>query len=233
MKYLVVIPARGGSKRAPGKNIRPLGGKPLINWSIHLAKKIFETGEILVSTDDEEIAAIAKNEGVLVPWLRPQILSTDSSKSSDVIIHAINWYEKEYGLIDGVILLQPTSPFRSEATLRSAIKLFEENNRKSVVTVSPSSSHPNWSFRIENNRLIPFSSNNDLNCRSQDLTLSFSVNGLVYIISPSEIRQNQTFIGPETTPLLVTSEREAIDIDSEFDFKIASFVCEELYKIVN
>jgi CMP-N-acetylneuraminic acid synthetase len=227
MKYLVVIPARGGSKRTPRKNIRPLGGKPLINWSIHLAKKVFEPSEILVTTDDKEIAAIAQNESVLVPWLRPQILSTDSAKSSDVIIHAIDWYEKENGLIDGAILLQPTSPFRSEKTLRDAIELFEKNNQKSVVTVSLSNSHPSWCFKIEDNRLVPFLSNNHSDRRSQGLDKSFSVNGLVYIISPSEIRQNQNFVGPDTIPLLVSSEKEAIDIDSEFDFKLASHFCTE------
>lgn len=227
MKYLVVIPARAGSKRAPGKNIRPLGGKPLINWSIHIAKKVFKPSEILVTTDDKEIAAIAEKEGVLVPWLRPEILSTDSAKSSDVVIHAIDWYEKEHGFIDGVILLQPTSPFRTENTLRDAVKLFEKTNLNSVVTVSPSTSHPDWCFKIEHNRLTPFLSDCYSERRSQDLDPSFSVNGLIYIISPSEIRQNQKFISPETTPLLISSEKEAIDIDSEFDFKVASYLCAE------
>ena len=228
MKYLVVIPARGGSKRVPGKNIRLLGGKPLIEWSIDVAKKVFKPNEILVSTDDDEIATIAKKRNVLVPWLRPPDLSLDESKSAEVVIHAVNWYEDKFGLIDGVILLQPTSPFRTEATLRSAIKLYENNDRKSIVTVSPSNLNPKWNFTIEKDRLVPSMLLDDFNLQIHDSTSLFSLNGLIYIISPSEIRLTNNFIGPNTVPLIVNSEREAIDIDTEFEFKVASFLCNEI-----
>ena len=155
MNYLVVIPARGGSKRVTNKNLRLLGNKPLVNWTIDLAKKVFDKNRIIVSTDDERIANIAKNEGVKVPWLRPEELSTDTARTVDVVIHAINWYEEEYGSIDGVVLLQPTSPFRSEKTLKNALRLFELNDKKSIVTVSPSKSHPEWQYEIHDDRLMP------------------------------------------------------------------------------
>jgi CMP-N,N'-diacetyllegionaminic acid synthase len=228
MKYLVVIPARGGSKRVTDKNVRVLGDKPLVNWTIDVAKKIFETSRIIVSTDDERIITIAKKAGVEAPWLRPKELSTDTARTADVVIHAINWFEEKYGSIDGVVLLQPTSPFRSENTLRSALRLFELNHKKSIVTVSPSKSNPQWNYKIQNERLMPFLSSTEPAFRSQDLTPSFELNGLIYIIAPSEIRKMKNFVNTDTIPLVVISEIESLDIDTEFDFKIASILCEEI-----
>ena len=125
MKILALIPARGGSKRLPRKNVLPLGGKPLIVWSIDVAKDIPEICDILVSTDDSEIAEISKKAGALVPWLRPADLATDDSSSIDVVLHALNWYEREKQTIHGILLLQPTSPFRSQATKIKFIKIFK------------------------------------------------------------------------------------------------------------
>lgn len=109
---MAVIPARGGSKRLPGKNIRILGNKPLIAWSIDVVKGIPEICDVLVSTEDEKIAEIAKEFNAFVPWLRPIELATDTATSIEVILHALDWYEREKQEVDGVILLQPTSPFR-------------------------------------------------------------------------------------------------------------------------
>ena len=101
MRILALVPARGGSKRLPRKNIRILAGKPLINWTIEVAKGIPEICEILVSTDDPEIASIAKSAGATVPWLRPKILATDESTSAEVALHALDWYETDNEKIDG------------------------------------------------------------------------------------------------------------------------------------
>ena len=117
MNLLAIIPARGGSKRLPRKNIRPLGGKPLIEWSIDICSGNKSICDILVSTDDVEIQEIAKNSGALVPWLRPNHLSTDETSSIEVALHALDWYEDKNGSVDGVILLQPTSPFRNKDTI--------------------------------------------------------------------------------------------------------------------
>ncbi|HIF59709.1 MAG TPA: acylneuraminate cytidylyltransferase family protein, partial [Rhodospirillales bacterium] len=124
MRILALITARGGSKRIPGKNIRPLGGKPLIVWSINVAKDIAGIVDILVSTDDKNILEIAKSAGALVPWSRPPELATDTASSVDVCLHALAWYEKEIGRIDGLMLLQPTSPFRSRKSVLRGIELF-------------------------------------------------------------------------------------------------------------
>ncbi len=128
MRILAVIPARGGSKRLPRKNIRPLGGIPLIFWSINAAKGISEICDILVSTDDPEIAEVTKNTGALVPWLRPRELATDTAQSVDVCLHALEWYEKEKGKVDGLMLLQPTSPFRTRGSILRGIELFDKNS---------------------------------------------------------------------------------------------------------
>ena len=118
MKILALILARGGSKRIAGKNIRKLGGKPLIQWSIDVAKRTPEIDDILISTDDEVIAEVAINQGLSIPWLRPKELSTDTATSVDAALHALDWYEKQSGMVDGLLLLQPTSPFRKKSTIQ-------------------------------------------------------------------------------------------------------------------
>ncbi|TGM80977.1 cytidylyltransferase domain-containing protein [Leptospira bouyouniensis] len=228
MKILALIPARAGSKRLPGKNTRILGGKPLIVWSIELAKKIEEVCDILISTDSEEIALTAKNFGAYVPWLRPDHLSTDSSSSVDMAIHAIQYYESKHGKIDGLMLLQPTSPFRSLAMVKQGIKLFE-NKKNPVVAVSKTHSHPNWTFKIENQKLIPFLDVNGLNQRSQDLESAYVVNGSFYLISPADLISNHSFFGVETTPLIIENEWESVDIDTLLDFQFAEFLISNNY----
>lgn len=221
MKILALIPARGGSKRLPGKNIRLLGGKPLINWTIEVAQGFPEICEILVSTDDPEIALIAKVAGANVPWLRPEKIATDEATSVDVALHALDWYEAENGTVDGMLLLQPTSPFRTHETVRRGIELFETHGRKSVIGVSPARDHPMWTFKEQGDYLVPFLENNGLESRSQDLEPVFVVNGGFYLISPEELRRNQSFAVNEPIPLVIESEKEALDIDTEWDFKLS------------
>ena len=136
MKMLAVVTARMGSKRLPGKNIKLLGGKPLINWTIEVAREIDEICEVFVTTDSAEIAGVARNAGAYAPWLRPNDLASDSASSVDVVLHALNWYEENIQKVDGVLLLQPTSPFRSHSTIREGLKLYNTVN-ESVVAVSP------------------------------------------------------------------------------------------------
>ena len=156
MRILALITARGGSKRIPGKNIRPLGGKPLIVWSIDVAKDIVGIVDILVSTDDKNILEVAKNAGALAPWSRPPELATDTASSVDVCLHALEWYEKENGRIDGLMLLQPTSPFRSRKSVFQGIELFSSHQHRPVIGVSTAKSHPMWCFEIEKGIMRPF-----------------------------------------------------------------------------
>lgn len=224
MRILALIPARGGSKRLPGKNIRVLGERPLLAWSIDVAKGIPEICDILVSTDDSTIADVARKEGALIPWLRPAELATDTAPTVDVCLHALSWYEGENGNIDGLLLLQPTSPFRIRDTLLRGIDLFRTNNYRAVLGVSPAKSHPMRCFRIEGETLHPFIRDADPHLRHQDLPPAYSVNGAFYLITPAELRKARTFFTENMQPLLMNSPQDSVDIDTEWDWLLAEAI---------
>lgn len=224
MRILALIAARGGSKRLPGKNIRLLGGKPLIVWSIDVVKDIPEICDICVSTDDPLIAATCLEAGAYVPWLRPAELATDTANSVDVALHALDWYEAEKGAVDGLLLLQPTSPFRTKATVRKGIALFGRNGHQAVLGVSPTHAHPMWTLKMEGEYLVPMMQEHGLGTRSQDLPPAFVVNGSFYLISSAELKERRSFVGEKTTPLIIESLQEAMDIDTGWDFKMAEAV---------
>jgi CMP-N,N'-diacetyllegionaminic acid synthase len=224
MRILALITARGGSKRLPGKNIRLLGGKPLIVWSIDVAKDIPDICDILISTDDVAIAKVCKDAGAYVPWLRPSELATDTASSVDVALHALDWYESEKGPVDGILLLQPTSPFRTQATVERGLALFRQHGHQPVLGVSPTPAHPMWTLKMEGDYLVPFMQNHGLGTQSQDLPPVYVVNGSFYLIAPAELRAGRIFVGPKIIPLLIESPQEAVDIDTEWDFKMAEYV---------
>ena len=206
MKILALILARKGSKRLPGKNIRLLGGEPLIGWSIKIGKLIPDVCDILVSTDSEEIRNISINMGAYAPWLRPLEFSTDTASSIDAALHALDLYESEHGLVDGVLLLQPTSPFRRLEKVMEGIDIFVKNNFNSVIGVSPTHSYPEWMFRVENNVLIPYLGKGNLNTRSQDLDDAYIVNGSFYLTSPCNLRKEKSFFTEGMKPLIIDSD---------------------------
>lgn len=221
MRILALIPARSGSKRLPGKNIRPLAGTPLINWSIRSAQQSQAFCDILVSTDASEIAEIATAAGALVPWLRPTELASDSADPVDVALHALAWYEAQHGPVDGLMLLQPTLPFRKEATIHAAIALYVEHGQKPVVSVEHAAHHPAWCFRHEHGRLVPYHGWELMNSRSQDLPTAYCTNGVIYLVHPDTLRQDRTFVTEEALPLVMTDKNESIDIDTMEDWLAA------------
>jgi len=220
VKILALIAARGGSKRVPGKNVRLLGGNPLIVWSINVVKEIPDICDILVSTDDANIADIARRAGAFVPWLRPSELASDLASSVDVSLHALDWYEDARGKVDGLLLLQPTSPFRSRETVVRGIELFRVNHR-SVLGVSPALSHPMWCLHIDGKSIRPFVGSGGMHQRSQDLPPAYVLNGAFYLIEPGELRKQRSFYGDAAMPLIIDEPAESIDIDTEWDWKIA------------
>lgn len=224
MKILAVIPARGGSKRLPGKNTRVLGGKPMIAWSIDVVKDVPEVCDILISTDDPGIATVCEAAGASVPWLRPAELATDTANSVDVALHALDWYEARKGAVDGLLLLQPTSPFRTTETVRKGIELFHQGGDQSILGVSPASSHPMWTLKMDGGHLVPYMGESGFDKRSQDLSPAYVVNGCFYLVSPALLRESRSFFGGTLVPLLVESMREALDIDTEWDWTIAEAV---------
>jgi len=221
MRILALIPARGGSKRVPNKNIRQLGGKPLINWSIEVVQEIPEIVDILVSTDSPAIAEVAKEAGALVPWLRPDELATDTATSIVVCMHALDWYENENGQVDGLLLLQPTSPFRKTQTIQSGIQLFKKYGDRPVVAFSPAGSHPMWCYRVAGDAIHPFVNGVDQSIRSQDLPPAYVINGALYLAKPGYLRTHASFLGNNTVPLVIDDKRETLDIDTEWDWMLA------------
>jgi CMP-N,N'-diacetyllegionaminic acid synthase len=220
MKILALIPARGGSKRLPGKNIKPLGGLPLIAWTIRAAKTSNCCLDVLVSTDSQAIADISLAYGASVPWIRPSELATDEASSVDVALHALNAYEKSHGPVDGVLLLQPTSPFRTAETIKTGVALFESSQGiRPVVGLSPAQSHPAWCFRSTSDGMSPFLGWNVLSKRSQDLEPAWILNGAFYLISSDRLRKENSFLTSDTLPLLMDDPILGIDIDTASDFE--------------
>lgn len=231
MRILALIPARGGSKRLPGKNIRVLGGKPLIVWSIDVAKAIPDICDILVTTDAPEIAEVAAGAGALVPWHRPPELATDSAKSADVCLHALDWYESAKGKVDGLLLLQPTSPFRSCDSVSRGIKVFRENNYRTVIGVSRAETHPMWSYKIDGLTMHPFVEGGGVLLRSQELPPAYAINGAFYLLKPEDLRRRKSFFSDDMVPLVIEKPEEAIDIDTQWDWNVAEMVAGSISSI--
>lgn len=224
MRILALITARGGSKRLPGKNIRVLGGKPLLVWSIDAIAGISGICDVLVSTEDSAIADVAREAGALVPWLRPVELATDTATSAAVALHALEWYERDQGAIDGLLLLQPTTPFRRRETIDRGISMFAQSNHRTVISVSEVDSHPMWCVKLEGDSMRPFVDGGGLHLRSQELPPAYVINGAFYLISPVELRRHQAFYSDAMVPLVIDRPEEAIDIDTDFDWKIAEAI---------
>ena len=231
MNILGLIPARGGSKRIPGKNIKLLGGLPLIAWTIRAALASNTCSHIVVSTDDDNIAAIAEKFGATVPGLRPEQLATDDSTSVDVAIYELEKHEKTHGPVDGVLLLQPTSPFRTAESIKKAVNLFEMTGGcRAVVSVSKAPVHPAWCFRLNKSGMEPYLGRDNLEKRSQDLESAYMLNGAIYLISAPQLQNERSFLPECAVPFSIESRYEALDIDTEEDWIMAEFFIEFMNK---
>ena len=228
MKILAVVPARGRSKRLPGKNIKLLGGRPLIGWTIEAALQSDAACAVLVSTDDAQIGAVAQAFGASVPGLRPAHLATDTATSVDVVLHALDVYESDHGQVDGVLLLQPTSPFRTAESIRRAVALFREDVSRPLVSVCAASTHPAWCFRLEGDSMEPFLGWENLSRRSQALEPAWTLSGSIYLIAPDVLREHRRFVLPGTVPMMVYDNLESIDIDTPEDWSAALLALESL-----
>ena len=224
MNILALIPARGGSKGLPRKNIKPLLGKPLIGWTIEQANNSKYIDKVIVSTDDEEIAKISKEYDAEVPFLRPKELARDDSPTIDTITHAINWFEEMGEFFNIIVLLQPTSPLRTTSDIDKAIELFLNNKKAlSLVSVKENEHPPFWSFKIENNLIKPLFGDEYFKKRRQELPKSYMPNGAIYISYVDVLKEYNSFYTPKTIAYIMPSER-SIDIDNEFDFLLVEFV---------
>jgi CMP-N,N'-diacetyllegionaminic acid synthase len=221
-KVLAVIPARGQSKGVPRKNLRIVGGKPLIAWTIDAAKRSRYIDRLILSSEDEEIILVATQFGCEAPFVRPVELAQDDTPGIDPVLHAI----KETPGYDYVVLLQPTSPLRTIEDIDGCIEHCLNQGAKACVSVSLVEQHPRWMYTLgEKDCLVPLISDGRVYARRQDLPRVFMLNGAVYVSECKWLINYKTFLSNSTIGYVMPQER-SLDIDQEIDLKI----CDELLR---
>ena len=221
MKFISIIPARGGSKRLKRKNIKMLAGKPLISYTIIESLKSERIDIVIVSTEDSEIAHISKDYGAEI-IKRPDNLSRDDTPTIDVVFHIIEQIKADIDEPLAIVLLQPTSPLRVVEDINTCIDLFLNNKCESLVSVCKVSHPINWFFRIDGDYLNPLFNKNILKKFTHDYNSFYQLNGAIYIIEPKTLQKYKSFICKNTIPYIMSFER-SVDIDNELDLKLAEF----------
>jgi len=225
-KILGLIPARGGSKRLPGKNVRLLNGVPLIELTIHMSHRSRYIDKTIVSTDSAEITEIAQSCGAEVPFSRPESLSMDTSTSVDVAIHALNLLQSGGQCFDYLLLLQPTSPLRTEEHIDQAIELLVEKEADAVVGVTELENTAEWSGPLEKDLQVPWLATRELHHRSCEVRQKVKINGAIYLIDSKKLMEERTFFLKEKIYGLMMEKDASWDIDTKLDFDIAEFLME-------
>lgn len=222
---LFIIPARGGSKGIPRKNIRPLAGKPLIHYTIEAAIAAgADPGRIIVSTDDDEIAAVAAACGIDVPYRRPAALGGDTVGSREVILDVMDWADARGMKYDTVVLLQPTSPFRRAEDITACLDAYIPGETDMAVTVTEAASNPYYNcFETDEAGLLHVSKGDGLLTRRQDAPPAWEYNGAVYVINPDSIRRMPLGAFPRRRPSVMPRER-SVDLDTPLDWEIAEAI---------
>ena len=222
MKKLFLIPARGGSKGLPRKNILPLAGKPMIYYTIDAAKGALQPGdELCVSTDDAEIIQVIKNYGLEVPFVRPDELASDTASSDQVISHTIQWYKDQGKSFDLIVLLQPTSPLRNANHINEAMKLWKEDI-DIVVSVKETEANPYYVLFEENESGFLRKSKEGKFTRRQDCPKVYEYNGAIYIFSVQKFLA-VGLAGFSNIKKTVMPKLNSIDIDDYLDFMMAEY----------
>jgi len=221
MNILAIIPARGGSKGIPMKNIQKLCGKSLIEYTIRSAISSSKINRVIVSTDNARIAQVSKKAGAEVPFLRPKILSKDNSPTTETIKHAINFLQKKYSYEPDIIcLLQPTSPIRDLSVIDNSITKLQRTNATSVITVAKIKNHPFASFWYSKGYLKPFRASFAKYYQRQKYPPLYYPTGAVYTFWTKNLKKYNSIYGPRIKPIIINQE-DNIDIDTLFDLFIA------------
>lgn len=228
VKVLALIPARSGSKRVKNKNIKDLGGKPLIAYTIQAARKARLIDRIIVSTDSPKIAKVAKNYSVEVPFLRPVEISGENSTEMEYHLHALDWLKKNEGYEpDLIVNLYPTTPFRKATTIDRAIrKIIETSWADSLRSIRKCNEHPYKMWVYNNKTIVPFVKARDKGTHTLSYHLLpevFIQNASIYITRPETIAKYNSTIGEKVIPFIM-DEEESIDINQPIDFKFAEFI---------
>ena len=226
MKYVALICARGGSKGLPGKNIKKLGGTPLIGWSIKVAKRIERVSRVIVSTDSEEIAEIALEYGAEVPFMRPKDLALDDSPEWLVWRHAINYLESRQGeKIEGLVVLPATAPLRSIEDVNDCIDEFEKGEVDSVITVSEANRSPYFNMIVNDKKgysSLVIQLKKGI-VRRQEAPKVYDMTTVAYVVNTNFVKKFDGIFEGMVKSVVVPPER-AIDIDTMLDFKIAEYL---------
>ena len=223
MKIVAVIPARGGSKGLKDKNIKMIHGKPLIAWTIEAALESVYIDRLIVTTDCERIASIAKEYGAEVPFIRPANLATDEAAGIAPVLHAIEFLEKHEYSADYTMLLQCTSPLRRTIHIDESIEIFLNESVDSLTSVSELEHPPLWNRMIDKEGFLQHFIEYDEKGKyqRQDFKKVYRLNGAIYIANTEKLKKEQSFFVGNVKPYLM-SKQDSIDIDDEFDFEVAS-----------
>ena len=226
MKILVIIPARGGSKSIPHKNIKPLNGKPLIHYTIDEAREIVGDEDICVSTDDPEIIKSVEDYGLKVPFVRPEVLATDTAGTYEVLLHALNYYEKKGRLYDAVLLLQNTSPFRRAEHIKEALALYNDKVDM-VVSVKECAANPYYCvFEEDNNGYLHVCKGDGNIFRRQDAPKVYEYNGAIYIMNAETLKTTHMHKMQKRVKY-VMDDISSLDLDTMTDWNIAESIIKE------
>ena len=221
---VALIPARGGSKGVPGKNIRPAGGKPLIAWSIEASRASRYVDRTILSSDDPAIAAVARQFGCEVPFMRPAELATDKADSMGVVRHALAALSDRY---DYLVLLQPTSPLRVASDIDAALELYIDSGATTCISVCETDKHPYWMVKMNADRSVEqLYPPEQIPTRRQDAPPVFALNGAIYVAPADYLAGGGDFITAGTIGYVMPKDR-SFDIDTELDLRLADFLLAE------
>lgn len=230
-KYSIlgIIPARGGSKGLPGKNIIDLGGKPLLAWTIEESLASSMLDRVVLTTDDEEIAAVGRQYGCEVPFMRPAELASDTAHTPDVMEHAVTYLEdNEVAEFDIVVLLQPTAPFRKAWQLDEAINQFLAADYVSLISLKEQDYPPYWMFKLDGDRIqtaFPFKQGvNVFNLERQELPQIYRPNGAIYVTWRNQLRERGQLVDPNDCGYYIMDLDTSVDIDTRMDLMIAESI---------
>lgn len=231
MKILGLITARGGSKGIPGKNIKVLGDKPLIAWVIQDGLDASLLNQVVVSTDCNEIANVSLKYGAEVPFMRPSELAVDTTPSIDVVLHALDFFEKKGVYFDAVCLLQPTSPFKPKGFINKCVQLFLSSKADCLVSVLkvPHEYNPHWTFEMNSNGYLKIATGEtDLIARRQELPEAYHRDGSIYLTRVSIIKEKNVLIGGNAIGIL-SSKIHYANLDTVEDWERAKMTYEILF----
>jgi CMP-N,N'-diacetyllegionaminic acid synthase len=223
IEILGIIPARGGSKGVPGKNLALVAGRPLIAWTTRAAQASGCISRLIVSTDDQVIADVARQHGAEVPFLRPAELAQDDTPGIEPVLHAVRWLDEYEDYQPGyIMLLQPTSPFRSGEDIVAVVKLAQSRQADAVVSVCPAHHHPYWMKRLDaEGRMCDFIKLNQSYASRQDLPDVYALNGAIYLVRREVLLTQRKFYTDATFGYVMPVER-SLDVDSPWDLHLAN-----------